>query len=441
MIYPTRTYRIPVFFAILAIVGLAWWSYDERQNIDEIRCQGQRQVVAGLFDIAEDTVHEVFRNNDFQHTHMMVVLEKLVGNTPLQFILLERDRRRFFQTSGAPAALRFSSMEGEYFEEGRFLVRRKVQVPKNDAWATVFQQNTLSIEKPNQTIEKCDLVLIMGGEFFGDKRGYAAALGRMYFTQIVVFLFVVASFVVWVMMIRSRLLSEQLRGERLRLTHMEDLGLSAAGLAHETKNPLGIISGIAQQIAHDPTVPEESRMKLEQIIDEVDEATARLGHFMAFAKQRTVNPTVLEVAEVIAKVTAVFQAEFDAAGVELVSDCSLFRIFSDKDMLRQILVNLLLNSLHASSEGDKVMVRMVCHGKQAELVVNDSGSGILPELLPKIYRPYVTGNPEGHGLGLAIVKRYVDEHGWTIKIESEVDRGTTVTISNIAVVKSQGDER
>jgi len=216
--------------------------------------------------------------------------------------------------------------------------------------------------------------------------------------------------------------------------------LSAAGLAHETKNPLGIISGIAWQVAHDPAISEESRMKLEQIIDEVDKAAARLGHFLTFVRQRTVNATALEAPKVIAKVIGVLQAEFDAAGVELVSDCPLLRVLADEDMLQRILVNLLLNSLHASSESGKVMVRMRRRGRQAELVVDDKGCGISPELLPKIYKPYVTGNPQGHGLGLAIVKRYVDEHGWTIKIESEVNHGATITISGIVVAKDQGYE-
>ena len=436
MITAIRTYRIPVFFAILAMAGLGWCFYGERQNIHEIRREGQRQVVAGLFDIAEGTINEVSRNDDFQHTNMMVILEKLVGGSPLQFIFLERDGRRVFQTSDAPAALRLSSAEGERFEEGRFLFWRKVRLLKDDAWAAALQQNTRPGEKPNPTIEKGDWVLIMGGEFLGDKRKYAVARGRMYFTQIVAFLSVAAGFVVWIMMIRSRLLSEQLRVERLRLAHMENLGLSAAGLAHETKNPLGIISGIAQQVAHDPAIPEESRMKLEQIIDEVDKATARLGHFLAFARKQTVNATALEASEVIGKVITVLQAEFDAAGVELVSDFPSLHVLADEDMLRQILVNLLLNSLHASSKGGKVMVRMGCRGRQAELIVDDRGSGISPELLPEIYRPYVAGDPEGHGLGLAIVKRYVDDLGWTIKIESEVNQGTTVTISGIVVAKA-----
>jgi two-component system sensor histidine kinase HydH len=440
MITAIRTYRIPLFFAILAIAGLAWWSYGERQNIDEIRREGQRQVAAGLFDIAQSTISAVSRNDDFQHTHMMVVLEKLIGSSPLEFIFLERDGRRIFQTQDAPATLRLYSAEGERFEGGRFLFWRKVRALEDDAWAAALKQDMRPGEKPNPMIEKGDWVLIMGGEFLGDKRQYAAALGRMYFTQVVAFFSVAAGFVVWMMMIRSRLLSEQLAVERLRLAHMEDLGLSAAGLAHETKNPLGIISGIAQQIAQDPAILEKGRMKLEQIIDEVDKATARLGHFMAFARQRAVNATALEAPEVIGKVTAVLQAEFDAAGVELVSDCPLFRVLADEDMLRQILVNLLLNSLHASSEGGKVMVRMGCRRRQTELIVYDRGTGISPELMPKIYKPYVTGNPEGHGLGLAIVKRYVDEHGWTIKIESEVNQGTTVTISGIVVAKDQGYE-
>jgi two-component system sensor histidine kinase HydH len=114
--------------------------------------------------------------------------------------------------------------------------------------------------------------------------------------------------------------------------------------------------------------------------------------------------------------------------------------FADEDMLRQVLVNLLLNSLQASPEGSRVEVRMERHGVRATLVVADQGCGIPPELLPNIFKPYVAGNPDGHGLGLAIVKRFVEDHGWTIKADSQLNRGTVITVSGIMLLQAERNQ-
>ncbi|PWW83334.1 hypothetical protein CR164_01920 [Prosthecochloris marina] len=433
-----KPYRVPVFFFILALLGLTWWSFGVRQNADEIRRKGQHQIVSGLFNIAESIIYEVDRNNNFQYNHMMVTLEKLVSGSPLTFIFLEQDGKRVFQTSGAPATLSLPSTEGEQFEENHFLFWHKTKIFNDPTFTSTPQPAIEDIEKSHSLNEQRYRTLVMGGEFVRDKQEYAEALGRMYFTQLVAFLCVAAGFIVWFMMIRSRLLTEQLKVERIRLAYIEDLEFGASGLAHETKNPLGIISGIAQQIIRDPAIPDNSRKKLEQIINEVDKTTARLGHFLNFARQKNVKTVALDAQNIIGKVISVLQAEFEEAGVALESECPAFQILADEEMLRQILVNLLLNSLQASSKNGMVTVKLQRNRKHAELVVTDNGCGISPELLPKIHKPYVTGRTEGHGLGMAIVKRYTDNLRWTISISSEINEGTTVTISGIMILKVQG---
>jgi signal transduction histidine kinase len=138
-----------------------------------------------------------------------------------------------------------------------------------------------------------------------------------------------------------------------------------------------------------------------------------------------------------AKIAQILGPDFDSIGVKLEIECDPLSIRADEEMLRLVIVNLLLNSLHASSAGGKVTVRMHKKGKRAVLMVEDQGSGITPELLPNIFQPYISGNPGGHGLGLAIVKRFVEEHGWTIDVDSQPNRGTVITISGIAWSESK----
>ena len=144
--------------------------------------------------------------------------------------------------------------------------------------------------------------------------------------------------------------------------------------------------------------------------------------------------TVLNAREVGDKVGEILRPDFGAVGVGLEMDCAPLGILADEEMLRQILVNLLLNSLHASSPGSRVVVRLAPKGKKAVLTVEDQGAGISPELLPNIFQPYVSENSRGHGLGLAIVKRFVEEHGWSISADSRTRHGTVITISGLTIL-------
>ncbi|MDY0040181.1 MAG: ATP-binding protein, partial [Desulforhabdus sp.] len=88
----------------------------------------------------------------------------------------------------------------------------------------------------------------------------------------------------------------------------------------------------------------------------------------------------------------------------------------------------------------RVEVRLELHGARAALVVADRGCGIPPHLLPDIFKPYLAGSPDGHGLGLAIVKRFIEDHGWTIRADSELSRGTVITISGIELFQEERNQ-
>lgn len=238
----------------------------------------------------------------------------------------------------------------------------------------------------------------------------------------------------WIASIRRRILSDQLAAERTRISHLEELGLAAAGLAHETKNPLGIIMGMAQQIADRPDIPEDSRVMLEHIMDEVDKATSRLGNFMSFARPYRPQPVATDVTALCTEITDILTPDFDAQGVRLRTDAAAVKILADGTMLRQILVNLLLNSLHASEPGTTVDILLVPRKRTYMLQVRDQGCGISPELLPEIFKPYTTGSATGHGLGLPIVRRLVEAHGWRIQAASTPGTGTTMTIYGLKPV-------
>ncbi len=235
----------------------------------------------------------------------------------------------------------------------------------------------------------------------------------------------------WFRSIRSRELARQLDVERRERSRLEEMNLAAAGLAHETKNPLGIILGLAQRIARDPQLASETREAAQHIIDAADQASARVSDFLGFARIPRPRLEAVQADQVLGRVVAALRPDFDDAGVRLDVHVPDDRIVCTPSMLEQVLMNLLLNSLQSSDRDTVVTLRLEPRGTTARLVVEDQGRGIPASLLPDIFKPYVTSRADGHGLGLAIVKRIVDQHGWTIGIESVEGQGTRVTIAGI----------
>ncbi len=237
----------------------------------------------------------------------------------------------------------------------------------------------------------------------------------------------------WCLALRNRSLKESLAVTRTRASHLEELGLSAAGLAHETKNPLGIIRGLAQRIYKEDIGPEQSKTITESIMNEVDTASARLGRFMTYAKSMTPKVQLVMAAEFLKHIAGLLQPDCDSAGIKLNTRAEPAAIMADQDMLQQVLVNLLLNSLKASTRGSEIEAEIRHVGSKALLTVSDQGAGISADLMSSIFKPYTSGHADGHGMGLAIVKRIVEDHGWKITIDSVPETGTKVIISQIAI--------
>lgn len=157
-----------------------------------------------------------------------------------------------------------------------------------------------------------EVVMVVGLEPPPNRPGASRSVRGLLLTLVTALLFIAASLVARIMATRSRLLAQQLVAERVRGTHLEELSLAAAGLAHETKNPLGIILGMAQQIANNPHQPEESQVMLEHIVDEVDKAAAKLGDFINFARQREVRATLLDAQVLCSKVVDILRPDLES---------------------------------------------------------------------------------------------------------------------------------
>lgn len=238
---------------------------------------------------------------------------------------------------------------------------------------------------------------------------------------------------VWHVALRNRNLQMQLAAARTHAEHLEEFGLAAAGLAHETRNPLGIVRGLAQQITRTPEAPPESREMAETIVEEVDTAISRLGHFMAYAKMREPQTAPTDLRAVVERLEQMLQPDFEAADVTFEATIPDCRIIADSTMLQQVLINLLLNARQACDPGGHVTLSATHDERTATITVADTGHGIPPELADDLFKPYVTGRADGQGLGLAMVRRIAEAHGWRIAVNSPTDRGALFRIDDIAL--------
>ncbi len=215
-------------------------------------------------------------------------------------------------------------------------------------------------------------------------------------------------------------------------SHLKELNLAAAGLAHETRNPLNIIRGQAQMLARLPDVSPEVQEKSRTIVDQTDKVTAQLTEFINYSRPREVRRTNVPLAAACREVvrTLGFDIEEKKLRVEVTGEP--FAIEADEQLLRQVLFNLILNAVQAASENGKIEVVMRRADKnRAVLEIRDDGPGVSPENRAEIFKPYFTTHQKGTGLGLAVVQQIVHAHGWEIQCLPSEPRGAVFRISHL----------
>lgn len=215
-------------------------------------------------------------------------------------------------------------------------------------------------------------------------------------------------------------------------THLKEMNLAAAGLAHETRNPLNIIRGRAQMIAKQADASEDVRQRSREIIAEADKVAAQLNEFINYSKPREVRRIPLALGTVVNEVVRALSYDLEEKKIGLQFQGEPVRIEADEQLLRQALFNLLLNAIQAVEPAGEIRISMARRGTaEAVLEICDNGPGVPAEQRAEIFKPYFTTQKTGTGLGLAVVQQIVLAHGWEIECLANLPKGACFRLSHL----------
>jgi signal transduction histidine kinase len=214
-------------------------------------------------------------------------------------------------------------------------------------------------------------------------------------------------------------------------SHLKEMNLAAAGLAHETRNPLNIIRGMAQMLSKSDA-PAEVREKSRAIVDETDKVTAQLNEFINYSRPREVRRAKIRLNAAVAEVIRALDYDIAEKKIRVENKVDAVSIEADEQLLRQLLFNLLLNATQAVGENGQIQFTAQKNGA-AEIVldVRDNGHGVPPGQRLEIFKPYFTTHQKGTGLGLAVVQQIVLAHGWEIQCLDNEPNGAVFRISHL----------
>jgi signal transduction histidine kinase len=228
---------------------------------------------------------------------------------------------------------------------------------------------------------------------------------------------------------------EKLREKQAQLVEAEKLALVgklAAGIAHEINNPLTSVLTFSNLMLEQcpPSDPRHEKLKL--MARETNRARTIVRQLLNFGRETVIKPEKININQPVTEIadSLVAQDAFKGIELELKLADNLPEVDADPAQIGQVVMNLLLNSIHAITPPGRIEVLTRLIGKYVELVFTDTGSGIPEEYLHKIFDPFFTTKDasRGTGLGLAVSYGIMKKHGGDIEVMSEMGKGTTFTV-------------
>lgn len=232
----------------------------------------------------------------------------------------------------------------------------------------------------------------------------------------------------------------ELDRQLFQMEKMTTLGELAMGLTHEIGNPLAGMKTVVQALRSEDLDPPMTSRYLARIEGEIDRLSTFLHSFDGFAAPQEMYQQAVRLDDLLENVLLWTRKEARSRGITIEFDrgpSSVPPLWADPHQLMQVLLNLVINAVHATPAGGRISIglcgtapRNPKHSRagRVQFRIDDTGHGIAAHVLPRIFDPFFTTRANGSGLGLAVVKKVVEQHGADIFVESELGKGTRFTL-------------
>ena len=210
------------------------------------------------------------------------------------------------------------------------------------------------------------------------------------------------------------------------------IGRMAGGVAHEVRNPLSSIKGLALLLKNKFPQESQEQATADLLIQETERMNRTITEMLSMTRPAPLRLARVDLAALLHRSLDLMRAEAQDSGISLHLEIGdgIRPVSGDTDRLQQVFMNVVLNAMQAMERGGRLTISVNNGEDQAEVEVRiaDTGKGIPPELLSQVFYPYFTTKAGGSGIGLAISQKIVADHQGTMEIESELNQGTTVII-------------
>jgi two-component system, NtrC family, sensor histidine kinase PilS len=226
-----------------------------------------------------------------------------------------------------------------------------------------------------------------------------------------------------------------------RKDRLAAVGRVAAGLAHEIRNPLGAMRGAIQVLQSQAGQSSTQASLMDIVLRESDRLNSIITNFLSYASPRMNNFTELDLGEAINDSYILLQHSPDVTekhSMEIDLPATSVIISADSTQIKQVFWNLTRNAIQAMPDGGKLIVKLVklLNGR-VQILFTDSGNGMSPQQVEKLFEPFSNSTTGGTGLGLSIVYQIIRDHGGTINVRSREGSGTTITVELPSDAKPQ----
>jgi signal transduction histidine kinase len=242
-------------------------------------------------------------------------------------------------------------------------------------------------------------------------------------------------------LVRASALIRDLESKHYAASRKEREGkMIAAGLLHDLRNPLGVISSCAQFCLDNLDLNSSAREKVQTILENSQKAQDLTKQFLDYTKTSLLDFQPIKLNQLLLTMWKMSKLESAPCRVtfEARLDKHLPEIIASRENLERVFVNLFMNAIHAVSKKGRVILetRLLSSRDRVEVKIIDNGKGISKEQQERLFEPFYTTREDGTGLGLSICQSIIHQHKGTIAIESQVGKGTTVTV--LLPVKQSG---